>query len=80
MVVRRQMPLTWSSSCQKLYTASPRTATCQGLTLVHFSAQRERFLWDRGACRGCILGVFKRCQEGLGGAQGVFCQTQLKLS
>jgi hypothetical protein len=20
----------------------------QGLTLVHFSAQRERFLWDRG--------------------------------
>jgi hypothetical protein len=26
----------------------------QGLTLVHFSAQRERFLWDRG----CVWRVF----------------------
>ena len=25
------------------------TASCdQGLTLIHFSAQRKRFLWDRG--------------------------------
>jgi hypothetical protein len=29
----------------------------QGLTLVHFSAQRRRFLWDRGAFRGCLGGV-----------------------
>jgi hypothetical protein len=26
----------------------------QGLTLVHFSAQLERFVWDRGARRGCV--------------------------
>ena len=24
----------------------------QGLTLVHFSAQHERFLWDRGCAEG----------------------------
>jgi hypothetical protein len=34
----------------------------QGLTLVHFSAQRERFLWDRGylgvgVFRGYLVGV-----------------------
>ena len=29
----------------------------QGLTLVHFSAQLKRILWDRGACRGCSGGV-----------------------
>jgi hypothetical protein len=31
----------------------------QGLTLVHFSAQLERFLWDRVgvACRGCFWDV-----------------------
>ena len=33
----------------------------QGLTLVHFSAQRKRFLWDRGAvlrgCSECAQGV-----------------------
>jgi len=33
----------------------------QGLTLAHFSAQRRRFVWDRGCiqglCRGCLVGV-----------------------
>ena len=29
----------------------------QGLTLVHFSAQLKRILWDRGAFRDCIGGV-----------------------
>ena len=33
----------------------------QELTLVHFSAQRKRFLWSRGCiqglCRGCVEGV-----------------------
>jgi hypothetical protein len=29
----------------------------QGLTLVHFSAQRKRFLWDRGASGGRIWGL-----------------------
>jgi len=36
----------------------------QGLTLVHFSAQLERFLWDRGARRGCVArvkGVLRGC-------------------
>jgi len=29
----------------------------QGLTLVLFAAQLKRFLWDRGAFRGCLGGV-----------------------
>jgi len=29
----------------------------QGLTLVHFSAQLERFPWDRG----CVQGLFRMC-------------------
>ena len=29
-------------------------ATVQGLTLVHFSAQRKRFLWSKG----CIYALF----------------------
>jgi len=29
----------------------------QGLTLVHFSAQRKHFLWDRG----CVQGLFRGC-------------------
>jgi hypothetical protein len=28
----------------------------QGLTLVHFSAQLKRILWDRGAFRGDLVG------------------------
>ena len=31
-------------------------ASRQGLTLVHFSAQNERFVWHRG----CIQGLFER--------------------
>ena len=31
--------------------ASATVAVEQGLTLVHFSAQLERFLWDRGTLR-----------------------------
>jgi hypothetical protein len=34
-------------------------AAHQGLTLVHFSAQLERILWDRGAIRGCLRGVLE---------------------
>jgi hypothetical protein len=46
----------------------------EGLTLVHFSAQLERFVWDRGARRGRVDRV-----EGV--FEGVFlCQTRLKLS
>ena len=44
----------------------------QGLTLVHFMAQRKRFLWNWG----CILGLLRGCLRGawevLGDYQGVF--------
>jgi hypothetical protein len=33
-----------------------RSAPVQGLTLVHFSAQRERFLCDRGCTQGLFMG------------------------
>ena len=31
----------------------------QGLTLVHFSAQLKRFLWDRGCIYGLLWGVLR---------------------
>jgi hypothetical protein len=34
----------------------------QGLTIVHFSAQLKRFLWDRG----CVEGLFRGCLGVLG--------------
>ena len=46
----------------------------QGLTLVHFSAQRKRFLWDRGCIeglfRGCCVGVYEVLGD-VGGLKGV---------
>ena len=33
------------------------TASGQGLTLVHVSAQPQRYLWDRG----CVFGLFSGC-------------------
>ena len=40
---------------------SPRTvarsARHQGLTLVHLSAQRKCFVWDRGCIEGLFSGV-----------------------
>jgi hypothetical protein len=42
----------------------------QGLTLVHFSAQRQRFLWSKG----CIEGIFRGCVRvvGVGGQQELY--------
>jgi len=40
----------------------------QGLTLVHFSAQHERFMWDRGY----IAGLLRGCLGGARGYQGAF--------
>jgi len=37
--------------------AAVMAAPGQGLTLVNFSAQLKRILWDRGAFRGCLGGV-----------------------
>ena len=52
----------------------------QGLTLVHFSAQRKRFLRERG----CIQGLFRGVQEVSGGMRGcldrILCQKRLRLS
>jgi len=40
----------------------PRKPTVsQGLTLVHFSAQLERFVWDRGLRGGIVWRVLRGC-------------------
>ena len=63
-----------------VWHASPTVG--QGLTLVHFSAQLERCLWDRGC--GARRGRLTRIEgvlDGVEGVQGVSaCQTRLKLS
>jgi len=46
---------------------SRSTASAQGLTLVHFLAQRKRFLCDRG----CIWELFQGCLAGGRGEYGV---------
>ena len=35
-----------------------KPAPGQGLTLVHFSAQRKRFWWDKGCLGGGRGGIF----------------------
>jgi len=60
-------------------TSTPHAATsaAQGLTLVHVSAQRKRFLWDRG----CIYELFKGALWGTRGMLRVYlCQKRLRLS
>ena len=42
-------------------------ASSQGLTLIHFSAQLERFVWNRG----CIQGGVRGCSGGIRGYCGV---------
>jgi len=37
-------------------------ASGQGLTLVHFKAQLEHYLWDRGCVQRLFRGVFRWCQ------------------
>jgi len=60
---------------------SLRLALSQGLTLVHFSAQRKGFREDRGwVCRGCLRGV-REVFEGIRGCSGyILCQKRLRLS
>ena len=57
-----------AASRVKLCLPEPPTPTSsQGLTFVHLSAQRKRFLWDKGCvhslCRGClgVLGGITVC-------------------
>ena len=56
----------------------------QGLTLVHVSAQRERFLWDRvcfqGLCTGCPGGVYEVFGSIRGRLGCILCQKRLRLS
>jgi len=65
------LPRWW---CSAATTVTPmacptRCTYCrQGLTLVHFSAQRKRFLWDKG----CNWGLFRGCSGGVEGYEGVF--------
>jgi hypothetical protein len=44
-------------------------AARQRLTPVHFSAQRKRFLWDKGCLWG-VYGVFLAWEEGVFGRLG----------
>ena len=44
--------------CATDAAASSAAASRQGLTLVHFSPQRKRFLWDRGCIEGLFRGYF----------------------
>ena len=62
-----------------------RSASRQGLTLLHFSTQLKRFLWDRGCIEGlCRVVLFRRYKGFLGGIKGcpggTLCQKQLRLS
>jgi len=74
-------PLPVSSSA--LAARTRRTAWLaseQGITLVHFSAQLKRCVWDRG----CIQGLFRGClgvSGGIGEYVGcILCQKRLRLS
>jgi len=49
----------------------------QGHTLVHYSAQCKRFLWDRGG----IYGLLTVCEGGAEGCAGcILFQKRLRLS
>jgi hypothetical protein len=43
------------------------TSLWQGLKVVHFPAQRKRFLWDRG----CVQGLYRECIGRVRGSYGV---------
>ena len=47
-------------------------SSVQGLTLVHFSAQRKRFLWDRGCMKGLLRGTWEVLRVSRE-VSGVFC-------
>ena len=53
--------------CVMYCTKECQVAHWQGLTLVLFSAQRKRFLWDRG----CMWRLFGCCLGGVRGYKGV---------
>jgi hypothetical protein len=68
----------------KYYSVNVPLCDGAGVTFVHFSAQRERFLRDRG----CIERLFRGCLGAVRGYKGVYmvytgcvlCQKRLRLS
>ena len=60
--------------------APPPAAGLQGLTLVHFSAQHKRFLWDRGVFTGCVVGAQGLTGYFRGGSGCILSQKRLRLS
>jgi len=69
---RRAGMLARGDAAMKASARAVEGATNQGLTLVHFSAQLKRFLWDRGVFRDCLRGV-SEVSGALGDVYGVFC-------
>jgi len=64
----RQPPLSVCSGASCIASENPSpvrirraVASAQGLTLVHFSAQIKRFVWNRGLRLGLVHGVFVGC-------------------
>jgi hypothetical protein len=52
--------LGWVGCIGGIFFAVCRLSLASGAyTLVHFSAQRKRFLWDRE----CVYGLLRRCKE-----------------
>jgi hypothetical protein len=47
-------------SCSEASRAPSRSASRQGLTLVHFPAQRKRFVWDEGYFMSSLRWVLVR--------------------
>jgi len=68
----------WTSVSPWLEGAEQMAERGQGLTLIHFSAQRKRYSWDSK----CVWGVVTGClRVFIGGAHGVLlCQKWLRLS
>jgi len=72
----------WPLVCgsQRMVQGVSGSALNQGVSLVHFSAQRKRFLWDWG----CVAGLIRGHSAGHGGYDGVFmiscCPKRIRLS
>jgi hypothetical protein len=43
--------------CPEKFSRFGSAPCIRGFTLIHFSAQLKRILWDRGAFKGCSGGV-----------------------
>jgi len=63
----RELALALASSCARTSAFSISAASTQGLTLVHFSAQRKRFVWNMG----CMQGLFSGYSWGFRGYERV---------